>query len=187
MHTTPPSLLERLRQPDSQEAWTRFVKLYTPLIYYWARRAGLQQPDAADLVQDVFALLVQKLPKFNYDHSRSFRNWLRTVTLNKWRENWRRRKATPPSGSSGLSDIAVPDNVEAFTDAEYRRHVVEQALEMMKTEFHPTTWQACWEHVVSGKSAAEVASQLNLTEGAVRAAKFRVLCRLRQELAGMLD
>jgi DNA-directed RNA polymerase specialized sigma24 family protein len=40
---------------------------------------------------------------------------------------------------------------------------------------------------VDGKSAAEVASALGMTPGAVRAAKFRVLSRLRRELAGLLD
>jgi RNA polymerase sigma-70 factor (ECF subfamily) len=67
MHTTSATLLERLRQPADQEAWARFVRLYTPLPYYWARRVGLQEQDAADLVQEVFAVLFQKLPEFTYD------------------------------------------------------------------------------------------------------------------------
>ena len=52
MNTTSPSLLERLRQPAEQDAWARFVKLYTPLLYFWAHRLGLAESDAADLVQD---------------------------------------------------------------------------------------------------------------------------------------
>jgi RNA polymerase sigma-70 factor (ECF subfamily) len=82
MDKTPASLLHRLRQPNAVDAWPRFVELYTPLLYYWAKRLGLQQQDAADLVQDVFVLLVQKLPEFAYDRHKSFRGWLRTVTLN---------------------------------------------------------------------------------------------------------
>ena len=73
----------RLKSPDNGLAWSRFVELYTPLIYFWARKCGLQSPDAADLVQDVLTLLVDKLPEFQYDRSGSFRGWLRTVTLNK--------------------------------------------------------------------------------------------------------
>ena len=61
MHTTSISLLERLKLPAAQESWKRFVDLYTPLLFYWARRLGLQEADAADLVQDVCALLVKKL------------------------------------------------------------------------------------------------------------------------------
>jgi RNA polymerase sigma-70 factor (ECF subfamily) len=187
MDKTPASLLQRLRQPGQQAAWERFVALYTPLLYYWARRAGLQEPDAADLVQEVFALLVQKLPEFSYDDHRSFRGWLRKVTLNKWREKQRRAAARPQGGPQGLSDVVSPDTPEELWEAEYQQHVVRQAMEVMQAEFHPTTWKACWEFVVSGRSAAEVAAELHISVGAVRAAKFRVLCRLRQELAGLLD
>src|SRR4051794_10624721 len=59
MLTTPVTLLERLRRPDDPEAWGRFVELYTPLLYAWARKTGLQESDAADLVQEVFTLLLR--------------------------------------------------------------------------------------------------------------------------------
>ena len=91
MNSTSSSLLERLRHPNADEAWDRFVRLYTPLLFHWARGVGLPRQDAADLVQDVLLLLVRKMPDFRYDRSRSFRAWLRTVTLNKWREQQRRR------------------------------------------------------------------------------------------------
>jgi RNA polymerase sigma-70 factor (ECF subfamily) len=61
MHTTSGSLLQRLRQPADRESWPKFVRLYTPLTYYWARRTGRQEADAADLVQEVFTVLVKKL------------------------------------------------------------------------------------------------------------------------------
>lgn len=187
MHSTSVSLLERLRQPASEDAWARFVRLYTPLLFYWARRAGLQESDAADLVQEVFALLVEKLPNFQHDGTGSFRSWLRTVTLNKWRERGR-RAVLPVTGDDGaLAGLTLPDPLEERWEAEYRQHLVGRALSLMQAEFHPTTWQACWEHVVGGKSAAEVAGALGLTPGAVRAAKFRVLSRLRQELSGLLE
>jgi RNA polymerase sigma-70 factor (ECF subfamily) len=102
MDTTPASLLERLRQPNQANAWERFVELYTPLLMYWARRRGLHPQDAADLVQDVFTVLVEKLPEFTYDHRRSFRNWLRTVLVNKWRDH-RRRRALPVQASRRTS------------------------------------------------------------------------------------
>ena len=75
MHTTPPSLLEQVRRPDDQQAWRRFVDLYTPLLFSSARRVGLTELDAADLVQDVFTLLVRKLPEFQYDRNKGFRAW----------------------------------------------------------------------------------------------------------------
>ncbi len=90
MSDTPASLLERLRVPHAEQAWGRFVKLYSPLPLYWARRVGLREPDASDLVQEVFVVLLRKLPDFQYDARKGFRNWLRTVAHNRWREIRRR-------------------------------------------------------------------------------------------------
>ncbi len=61
MYSTSMSLLKRLRQPEERPAWERFVELYTPLLYQWAYRLGVPDPDAADLVQDVFLVLIAKL------------------------------------------------------------------------------------------------------------------------------
>ncbi len=188
MTTTPVSLLERLRRPCDPEAWARFVALYTPLIYSWGRRVGLQDPDAADLVQDVLLTLVHVMPDFVYDRQQSFRRWLYTLTLNKWRDRAKSRATMPlPVDDAALAGVAAPDEQDPFWEAEYRRHLVRQALQIMQAEFQPTTWKACWEHTVSGRPAAEVATELGLTAGAVYAAKFRVLKRLRQELDGLLD
>jgi RNA polymerase sigma-70 factor (ECF subfamily) len=188
MEQTPASLLERLRHADEAGAWERFVELYTPFLYHCARRLGLRSEDAADLVQDVFAVLVRKLPEFTYDRDKSFRSWLRTVVLNKWRENYRRRVPQPAEAPGPLpDDLAGSDPNDAFTEAEYRQYLMARALKIMQAQFQPTTWKACWEHTVSGRPAAEVAAELGISEGAVYVAKHRVLRRLRQELEGLLD
>ena len=124
MNTTSASLLERLRQPHAGDAWDRFVKLYTPLLYYWARQGGLQQDDAADLVQDVFLVLVRKLPEFCYDGPGCFRAWLRKVTLNKLRDQCKQR--VPDLLGSAIADVDVPaeaDEVALFEEEEYRQHL----------------------------------------------------------------
>jgi len=185
MYTTSISLLERLRRTGDQKAWQRFVHLYTPLLYYWARRTGLAVEETADLVQEVLLVLVQKLPEFDYDPERSFRGWLRTVTLNKWRERCRRLPF--PADAAGLSDVADPGELDPFDEAEYRQHLVKQALQVMQAEFEPTTWQACREFVVSGRPAADVAAELGVSVDVVYGAKSRVLRRLREELQGLLD
>jgi RNA polymerase sigma-70 factor (ECF subfamily) len=187
MNTTPVSLLEQLRQPAAQGAWEVFVRLYTPLLFHWARGLGLQDQDAADLVQDVFTTLVQKLPEFAYDRHRSFRGWLRTITVNKWRDS--RRRHAPQPLEPGDEPVAppAPSDAKFFAEEEYRRHVLARALELMQTDFQPTTWRAFWEHGVCGRPAAAVAAELGLTVGAVYAAKCRVLDRLRKELQGLLD
>jgi RNA polymerase sigma-70 factor (ECF subfamily) len=181
------SLLRRLREPEAHEAWKRFVALYTPLLFHWARNAGAQPPDDADLVQDILTHLVQKLPQFEYDQQQSFRAWLKTVALNRWRDEQRRWQ--PPRADatdSQLATLADPGS-DAFELREHRGYLVRRALELMQSEFQPSTWKACWETTVSGRRAADVAAELGLTENAVYVAKGRVLRRLRQELAGLLD
>jgi RNA polymerase sigma-70 factor (ECF subfamily) len=64
---------------------------------------------------------------------------------------------------------------------------VDRALRLMRADFEETTWKACWEYVVNGRAAAEVAADLGVSVNAVHLAKARVLRRLRQELAGLLE
>lgn len=186
MTPTPASLLERLRQPNAAAAWERLVLLYTPLIYSWVRRFGLQEPDAADLVQDVFVTLVQTLPTFVYDRRKRFRAWLHTVTLNKLREQHRKRSRAPVPSDLARWEEQLAAEGERFWEVEYRQQLMQRALTVMSRDFQPATWKAFWEQTVEGRPAAEVAAELGLTLGAVYAAKFRVLGRLRQELDGLL-
>jgi len=185
---TPASLLERLRLPGDKQAWDRFVELYAPLIYAWACRMGLQAEDAADLAQDVFTTLLEKMPGFRYDPGRSFRAWLHTVVVNKWHDACRRRAAALRHGEAGpLETVALPDPAASVWEEEYRKHVVTRALELMQAEFEPTTWQACWEMAANGRPAADVARELGITVAAAYAAKARVVRRLRRELDGLVD
>jgi RNA polymerase sigma-70 factor (ECF subfamily) len=186
MVTTPVSLLERLKSGGGTQAWNRFVQLYTPLIYGWARGRGIAREDATDIVQDVFAILVRKLPTFEYDAAGGFGRWLRTITVNKCRDHFRRRASRPVQTNVDPAPLDV-DGVAEFTEEEYRRRLARLALAIMRDEFEPKTWQACWEHVVSGRPAAEIADQLGMSPGAVYVAKSRVLRRLREELEGLWE
>jgi RNA polymerase sigma-70 factor, ECF subfamily len=184
MDTTSASLLQELHLRPNERHWERFVRTYTPLLYKWSRAMGLQDADAVDLVQDVFTLLVKKLPEFSYDNTKSFRGWLRTIALNKWRETVRSRDVLVDNDNM-LDRLPAPDD-EWFGELEFRLHVTRRAMELIKHDFHADTWQAFWEHVVAGKSAPLVAGNLGTTPGAIYAAKVRVLARLREELANLM-
>lgn len=184
MHTTPPSLLEQLRQPAQRDAWDRFAELYTPLLYYWARGQGLAEADAADLVQEVFLLLVTKLPHFRYDQDGSFRGWLRALTLNKHRELQRRKS---PNLVENLKDVPAPISAGSLEEKEYRLHLVRHMLPLLEGQFPPSTWQLFQEYVIQNRPPQEIAAQRKVTLGTVYAAKSKVLHRLRQALAGLLE
>ena len=95
MVITSVSLLRRLQTGNETGAWDRFVRVYTPLLFRWVRRMGIEQQEAADIVQDVFSILVRKLPSFEYDEKSSFSRWLHTVTANRCRDHFRRRSLLP--------------------------------------------------------------------------------------------
>lgn len=188
MDSTPASLLEQLRHSTDPRAWRRFVDLYSPLLFFWAGKMGLHGQNAADLVQEVFLVLVNRLPEFRYNPSQSFRSWLRTILVNKWRASRRRALERQPPGALP-ADLAAagPDFADLFDEDEHRRYLIQRAVQLLHSDFQPTTWKAFWEWVVNGRSPAEVAAELGITIAAVYLAKARVLRRLREELAGLVD
>ena len=99
------------------------------------------------------------------------------------RKNRRHVAATVPYADAECATSIPLRNSGKTTIAKY---LVRRALELMKADF-PDSWQACWEVVVENRSPAEVAAQLGISVGAVNAAKFRVLTRLREELARLTD
>src|SRR5690242_10686647 len=78
------TLLTRIRDGQDVDAWREFVQIYGPVVYRFARNRGLQDADAADLMQDVLRSVARNAPKMEYDPGRgTFRGWLYTVTRNK--------------------------------------------------------------------------------------------------------
>ena len=109
MYTTSIGLLDQLRDQAASQSWVRFVELYTPLLHYWASRLpGMQEADVSDLVQDVFLVLLAKLPTFQYDPGQSFRGWLRTLLLNRWRDRNRARSRPVDAGRAAWRNWPAP-------------------------------------------------------------------------------
>ena len=184
MGQPPDSLLDRLRRGGSRQDWERFVDLYGPLLEFWARRL-LPPDDAADLAQDVLLRVMQGLRSFTGAGDRSFLAWLRAVTLNRWRDLTRRAAVQPcTADSAALEAVARADDLALVITAEDRDFLLRRALQIMRTDFEPTTWRACWERVAAGRPAAEVAAELGVGVGVVYSATYRVIRRLRSELGG---
>src|SRR6187399_304189 len=78
------SLLVQLRSTSNQAAWQEFAAMYGPIVYGFARKRGLQDADAADLMQDVMRSISVAAKNLQYDPRKgSFRGWLFTVTRNR--------------------------------------------------------------------------------------------------------
>lgn len=176
----------RIRDPA---AWERMVILYSPLVLYWCRQSGLGEDDALDVFQDVFHSIAIHIATFQQDSSRgTFRGWLRTITRNKVNDAFRRRRREPPGvgGSEAQAQLTqLPEHIPLEEDECSDKGVaalMRRALELIRCEFEPRTWQAFWLTSVEGRSTNDVAAELGMSPGAVRVAKSRVLHRLRTEL-----
>ncbi len=186
------SLLERLGQHPLQEDWTRFVALYQPFIERFIRLDLTLAPDAEDICQEVMKKLVEHLPQFRRQRDGSFRTWLKTITANEVNYFWRKRLRRPSMGGGqdglALDKLHDPTNeLSQWWDREHGGHILRTLQELVAPEFATSTWNAFRLRVAEGKSTAEVASILGISPNAVDIAKSRVLARLRQEAAGLIE
>ena len=102
---------------------------------------------------------------------------------------WGKADGLDPTDAVDQTIAGAPaaDELELLHETEYQGYLASRALELMRTEFQTATWQACWQVVVDGHRAADVARDLGMTVNAVYVAKSRVLTRLREELEGLLE
>jgi RNA polymerase sigma-70 factor, ECF subfamily len=190
---TSKSLLLGARDPRDVGSWQRLSDIYTPLIRRWARPYVAQSADGDDVLQDVLTMVVREIPRFDHNgRPGAFRAWLRAIVVNRLRNYWESRRAPHGTGDSTvleqLNELEDPDSplVRAW-DEEHDRHVVGVLLESIRLEFLPATWHAFEAIVRQGRAAADVAAELGLTVNAVLIAKSRVLKRLREKAAGLVD
>jgi RNA polymerase sigma-70 factor, ECF subfamily len=182
------TLLDQLRA-GRPEAWERFVRLYSPVVYRWCRRSGLTADDAADVFQEVLSAVMLHLSDFHRDGSRdSFSGWLAAITRNKVRDLYRRRrgKAEARGGTTAQLQMAeIPQPPEPSEelirpDAESAAWLSRRALDLIRAEFENRTWDAFWRVTIQGQPSSQVAEDLKMSIPAVYTAKSRVLRRLRQ-------
>jgi RNA polymerase sigma-70 factor (ECF subfamily) len=191
---TSSSLLRRVKANDPA-AWEWTVRLYSPLVYQWCRRKNLQAADAADIGQEVFQAVARKIGDFHLERETdTFRGWLRTITENKCRDFLRRRQkqAAAAGGSSALNQLqqiaSEPrDDSDSVTEETETRILYQRALDLIRSDFEDRTWLVFRQVVLGGRSSSEVARELTMSLNAVYLAKARVLRRLREEFAEMIE
>ncbi len=190
--TTRASLLLRLGNPQDRAAWQQFVELYGSLVYGFARRRGLQDADAADLTQEVFAAVAQTVGRWRYDSRKgSFRGWLYGVTRHKLSHfQQKQHRQLIGSGDSKAQELlnehpSPEPSLEEAWEQEFQQQLFRLAAAQVQDQFAPTTWQAFWRTAVHGEVPAEVAAALGLSVGAVYVAHSRVLARLTETIQQM--
>jgi RNA polymerase sigma-70 factor (ECF subfamily) len=141
----------------------------------------------------VFAAVAANLAEFRRERpDDTFRGWLRVITRNELRLHHRRGKDKPQAqgGSGAWRDLNEVADAPVEPDAEERNQISQvyrRALELVRGEFEPRTWQAFCLTVLDGRSTAAVAADLDMSLAAVRQGKSRVLRRIKQEVGDLVD
>ena len=134
------SLLSRLKDWEDQEGWREFFETYWRLIYGVARRSGLSDSEAQDVVQETLVVVAKQMPGFRYDPARgSFKAWLHTVIRGRLSRHWRQKRVRPEVGGggpvavdldspTGVEDPAAASEFEAGWQREWEQNLMDAAL-----------------------------------------------------------
>jgi RNA polymerase sigma factor (sigma-70 family) len=188
---TRPSLLLRIRDAQDVEAWRTFVTIYAPLILGYCRSRGLQGADADDVTQEVFSKIMRSIGAFEYEPQRGrFRDWLGTVTHG---EMCRFMKRVQRAGrGAGSEDQPLLDEYVSETPGtdwcdRFHAHVLTTALEQIRSQFEPQTWQAFERVWLKEQSSSAAAKEMGIPLEMVYVAKSRVLKRLREKVLELAE
>lgn len=187
------TLLSRLRNLGDQDSWQEFFDAYWKLIYRAARKAGLSDPEAQDVVQETLLTITRRIQTFRYDPALgSFKGWLLHTT--RWRvlDHIRRRErhgthlaeADAPTDGEALDQIPDPASaqVDAFWEAEWQENLVAAAMQRIKRQINPVHYQAFELYVLKRWPAMKVARSLAINLAQVHIIKHRVGKMLRKEV-----
>lgn len=77
--------------------------------------------------------------------------------------------------------------ISLWWNQQHDLHVAKQLMAQVEPDFAPQTWTAFKRVTIDGRRADSVAAELGVSLNAVFIAKSRVLRRLRQEAAGLVE
>jgi RNA polymerase sigma-70 factor (ECF subfamily) len=193
-YATSASLLERVKNQD-QEAWKRLVYVFSPLVYHVCKKWHVSGADAEDVAQEVFQAVAAGISQYHSqrDGARApFRAWLSGIIQHKV-SDWHRRHGRDVQAEGGsnayerLQELPDSDAPATTDDLTATNGICQRALQILREEFEPQSWQAFWRTAVDGQSAVDVAAELGMKPAAVRKAKSRVLHRLKVEIGDLVD
>jgi len=194
------TLLSRLKDWQDQASWREFFDTYWRLLYGVARKAGLTEAEAQDVVQETMLAAARKMPGFTYDPAKdSFKGWLLTVTRWKIADQFRKRQKLPgrygsDRGPRGETDEArtatierIPDpagaDISLLWEREWQENLFRVALQKVKQQVNPAHYEMYHLHVIKQQPVRQVAKALRVNPARIYLAKYRISKLLKQEIA----
>ncbi len=186
-------LIAKVRQDLACEEWTSLVEIYQPLISQWASRFGGSADEIADIAQDVLYVVVRDLSKFEHNgRTGAFRNWLKTITINRLRQLWkqqaRRRIVNSEFNEEALQSLTDPNSELSIRwNREHDQHVFDQVISRVSREFDEKTMTAFRKFVIEGQDSQAVAKELGVSAAQVYKYKFRVVQRMKSLVVSIAE
>lgn len=186
--TTRSSVIRAVADTENAAAWNRLFDLYAGFVYSIARRKGVNDADADDIVQMVFVDLARNLPSFQYDRSKGkFRSYLAALV------NWRvidrlkavRRDADLKAGFMEEVKPIGPGDDE-FADREWQAVAMDNALRRIKSSVRPEHYAAFVASTVEGRDTETVMKLYNLSRDNLYQIRKRLSERLRKVMSEIL-
>jgi RNA polymerase sigma-70 factor (ECF subfamily) len=186
------SLLSRLRDFEDTESWQTFFDLYWRLLYNVARRAGLHDVDAQDVVQDTVMAVAKEIPQFRYDPERgSFKQWLFRILRRRVADHFRKVYRQPADAGlspemlegTGDADAIVMQDGVSLSDAwdqEWERSILDAAIAHVRAAANPKHFQVFDYCVLKEWPVAKVASTLGMNAAQVYLARHRVSAAVKR-------
>lgn len=157
--TSDQSLVQSLQKGNVQ-AFDSLFEVYSPKLYGFALKYFKNESDAEELVQEVFVKVWENRNSLKSEHS--FKSYLFTIALNIIRKHFN-KKATALRYLESLShepefaDQSAAENYEATLRLIYQ--IIDQMPERRREIFTRSKFE--------GKSAKEIAEELNISAGTV--------------------
>ncbi len=188
------SLIEQLPNREDRTSWQEFFDTYWRLIYGVARKSGLNDAEAQDVVQETVIGVSKSIERYRADAG-SFKNWL--LQLTRWRIIDQVRKRSPANAMDRHHDdsrLTAPIDriadtsgapLEAVWEEQWQATLLENALERLKKKVNPKHFQIFDCAVVKRWSARKIADELDVNVAQVYLVKHRLAGLLKKEVAGL--
>jgi RNA polymerase sigma factor (sigma-70 family) len=184
MDQTDNELIAACRRGDA-EAWQVLVLRYQRLIYTIPIRGGLDEQQAAEVFQTVFARLVENLPRI--EQPDRLQAWLVTTAKREtWRLTRRQRQAAISLSVDDEESQELPDDAPLPQEVVQKleeQHMVRMALERLENPCR-TLLNALF-YQDNPPAYSELAASLGIPTGSIGPTRARCLQKLRSLLDKM--
>ncbi len=197
------TLIEKLDNWADWSSWDDFYRTYSGFVWHVARKSGLSDEEASDVVQETFIGVAKNLQKKKFDTSQgSFKSFL--LNQARWRiiDQFRRRKKQQDREANIHDDFGNEERhtapidrcadpkgnaLEKLWDKEWQDQIMELALRRVRSLVSPQQFQIFSCYVLKGWSPERIKEELGVNAALVYLARHRVGSILRREAAKLSE